>query len=335
MDTHFFFFLIQITELIENLEKIGDQIFALKSELVTLTVDDEKSKKNMEVMLKKLMERCRNGENVSKELEMVKQVREAREQKRKKLETELERKSEREKLLMAVIEKRLREKELEGDKELERQQMIAQKVLQIAKMDNRVRYEINLDPSEPSFHSPFPVSFAMTHSCGSFLPAYQGDNLFSISPEALRSFDNYVSFGGRRGVVGSIRPGPFAKGAFRYAFFGMIQNGLVVGGKKEVAGERVVLKHMIDVYEKEEMEEEISELRECAVVHMLGRRVVEEFKKRGVKGCEVEMVKCEVLEWSNPTLVCFFIYIFLYLYLNFICLCICLCTSFHFIFFWF
>ena len=311
------------------LEKTGEEIYILKSQLVKLTVGDEIFKKKMKILLELLVEWCKKGNNVKNEMVLIKEVRERREEKRKRLERRLERKKEIEKFLMEIIEEKIKEKEKEGEKEIKTEKEIAKKVIQIAQMNNRVKYTLPLDPSLPSFFSPFPISFSMSHFSSSFLPLYQGPSLFSLPLSSLSRFENYISFKGEMGgkkekkegkgkVKGSIRPKPFAKGAFRHSFFGLMNEGLVVGerGEKEKGkeGEKVVLKHMIDVWEGEGEGEggkrgEIREVKECGVVHLVGRRVVEEFTKKGVKGCKIEMVKCEVLEWMNPTMVCIFIFI--------------------------
>ena len=153
----------------------------------------------------------------------------------------------------------------------------------------------------------------------------------------LENSNNFMQFqkvggGGGKGeegkVVGSIRPGPFAKGAFRYAFFGVISEGLGVGGTRGGGGEKVVMKHLMDVYQEEEggggggrgkegvvgaEGGELGDLGECGVGHLVGKRVVEEYRKRGVEGGRVEMVSLEVLEWGAPKLVCFvFVFCFLF-----------------------
>ena len=269
----------------------------------------------------------------------MKEERGKREGRQVELQGRLERKIQTEKLLISVIEGKLKKKEIEGEKKLERERMIAEKVIEIAKLDNRVKYELPLDPSLPSFLNPFSVSFTMSHHSAAFLPPYKTEELFTLPLEHLKNYKKYITFqkNENKRVIGTIRPTPFAKGGFRYAYFAMISEGITLGGPRERGREQVVLKHIMDVYEKYEEGEgrgELGELRECVVGHLLGRRVVEEFRKRRVKGCgEVVMVGCDVLEWGNPTLVFFFFFFFFFFVFVFCFLFLFFVFCFLFLFF--
>ena len=283
---------------------------AIRYQLADHVIEEERAKKQSQTILEGLLEKNQKGESIQRELDIMKDVRERREEKKKDLDGKLRRNLQTEKLLISLIEGKLRQKEKAGQMKLEHERLVAEKVIEIAKLDNRIKHELPLDCTRPSFSQPFPVSFSMSHHSASFRPTYCGEGLFSLPKEHLENYEKYIEFERQeKKVVGSVRPGPFAMGGFRYAYFGMISEGLSLGGKREIGGEPVVMKHAMDIYENHEEGAggELRELRECTVAHLLGRRVIGEFNKRGVRGCgEVVMVGCEVLEWANPMLVCIF-----------------------------
>ena len=275
----------------------------IRHQVANHTTEEEKAKIRSKIALERLFARSKNGEDIRGELEKVTEERERREKKQKELQESLGTKLRTEKLLIGVIEEKLKQQERNREEQLERERLVAEKVIEIARLENRIKYELPLDPTQPSFADPFPVSFLMVHHSASFLPTYQKENFFSLTSESLANYEKYVTFkdGGDK-VTGTIRPGPFAKGGFRYAYFGMISEGLSLGGTRE-RGEQVVMKHLMDVYDDGAVGE-LRDLRECTLSHLLGRRVVEEFKKKAVKDCgSVVMVRCEVLEWATPKLV--------------------------------
>ena len=117
--------------------------------------------------------------------------------------------------------------------------------------------------------------------------------------------------GGER-VRGTLKEKPFAEGGYRYAYYGLVSEGLPFSGRREGrAGEAVVMKHLKDVYE--EGGEEVESLRESVVVHMLGIKVVEEFNRVRPGGCpKMSMVRCELLESDEGVMVSFFFFFFFF-----------------------
>ena len=82
--------------------------------LVDHAVAEEKIKKTNELLLKILMERLTKGEDISSELGEIKREREEREKKKGEMQKRLERMIEKEKLLIEIIQKRLKKEEREG-----------------------------------------------------------------------------------------------------------------------------------------------------------------------------------------------------------------------------
>ena len=78
---------------------------------------EEKIKKKNELLLKILMEKLAKGEDklyISEEVGKIKKEREEREKKKGEMQKRLERMNEKEKLLIEIIQKRLKKEEREG-----------------------------------------------------------------------------------------------------------------------------------------------------------------------------------------------------------------------------
>jgi hypothetical protein len=172
--------------------------------------------------------------------------------------------------------------------QIERMQILQR---QVVRMEARIAEEENLvlDVSKPDWNKTFVLEMVTTKMVVSVAEGV-GDltKVPATTFESNASFLNFTKDGPT--FRGTLRPIPFARGTFRYAYYA-----------RSETGERFVAKHMIDFYNLEE--DEATDLKETAAVHFLGKKIVEEFNKaKPPTAPQFEMVSCDVMEWtSRPT----------------------------------
>ncbi len=155
----------------------------------------------------------------------------------------------------------------------------------IDKAEARIEEEENLslDVTNPDWSKPFAVKIVATRMELSLAPGID----VKTAPASTFDNQNFLQFSSGSNFSGTLRPVPFARGGFRYAFYA-----------RGDGGEKYILKHMIDICKVES--DEMMDLRESAAVHFLGRLVVEEFNKvKPPSAPRFEMITCEVLEWTS------------------------------------
>ena len=156
---------------------------------------------------------------------------------------------------------------------------------EIERVEARIQEEekLTLDVTIPEWSSPFVVKVYATKF---EVELAKGISLTS-SPASVFESLKFLTFSRGSSFSGSIRPVPFSRGTFRYAYYARSDSGV-----------RYVMKHMIDVYHMQD--DEMLDLKEGAGVHFLGKFVVDEFNRMRPAGCvSFEMLTCEVLEWEK------------------------------------